>query len=412
MELIETKFKQTELGLIPEDWKVSPLKNITNLMTNGFVGTAKTQYVDSSDGILYIQGYNVKENSFNFNGIKRVNKEFHLKNSKSNLKEGDLLTVQTGDVGLTTIVPKELEGSNCHALIITRVKKHKIYPKFVAFYLNSFIGRERLREIETGTTMKHINVGDMVHFEVPLPPTIDEQKAIAQVLSDTDNLIQSIEEKLLKKKAIKQGAMQKLLAPKEDWERVKLDSVIEVNRGGSPRPIQDYITTSPNGVNWIKIGDTTKNGKYISSTKEKIIPEGVANSRKVNIGDFLLSNSMSFGRPYILKIDGCIHDGWLVLQNYQTSFDKEFLYYTLMSKNVYNQYLSKASGSGVLNLNKELVKTIELNKPKSLEEQKRIATILSDMDSEIEQLEQKLSKYKMVKQGLMQNLLTGKIRLV
>ncbi len=121
---------------------------------------------------------------------------------------------------------------------------------------------------------------------------------------------------------------------------------------------------------------------------------------------------MCFGRPYILKIDGCIHDGWLVLQNYQDSFDREFLYYTLMSKDIYNQYLTKASGSGVLNLNKELVKTVELNKPKSLEEQIRIAIILSDMDAEIEQLEQKLSKCKMVKQGLMQNSLTGKIRLV
>lgn len=192
---------------------------------------------------------------------------------------------------------------------------------------------------------------------------------------------------------------------------MKLDKVIEVNRGGSPRPIQDYITTSPNGINWIKIGDTSRDGKYITETKEKIIPEGAMNSREVKVGDFLLSNSMSFGRPYILKIDGSIHDGWLVLQNYQDSFDREFLYYTLMSKDVFNQYMTKAAGSGVLNLNKELVKTVELNRPKDIKEQTRIAQILTDIDNEIEALEKKLSKYKQLKQGLMQELLTGRIRL-
>ena len=172
------------------------------------------------------------------------------------------------------------------------------------------------------------------------------------------------------------------------------------------------MTSSPTGINWIKIGDTSSTSKYITETKEKIIPDGINYSRKVNIGDFLLSNSMSFGRPYILKIDGCIHDGWLVLQNYQKSFDTEFLYYSLMSKYVFNQYLTKASGSGVLNLNKELVKTVELNKPININEQIRIATILSDMDKEIEALESKKAKYEQIKQGMMQELLTGKTRLV
>jgi len=254
---------------------------------------------------------------------------------------------------------------------------------------------------------------DMVtEMLIPLPPTRTEQNAIATALSDMDGLTEGLEKLLVKKRNIKQGAMQDLLTPKDGWEKVMLDDVIDVNRGGSPRPIQDYITSSPNGINWIKIGDTSPASKYITDSKEKIIPEGVQNSRKVNVGDFLLSNSMSFGRPYILKIEGCIHDGWLVLQNYQNSFDREFLYYTLMSKYVYNQYLAKASGTGVLNLNKELVKTIELNKPKDLTEQIYIAKILSDMDTEIAQLETQLSKYKMLKTGMMQELLTGKKRLV
>ncbi|MBR9855998.1 MAG: restriction endonuclease subunit S, partial [Algicola sp.] len=164
-------------------------------------------------------------------------------------------------------------------------------------------------------------------------------------------------------------------------------------------------------VNWIKIGDTDKNGKYITSCKEKIKPEGEANSRRVYKGDLLLSNSMSFGRPYLLKIEGCIHDGWLALQNYKEVFDTEYLFYLLSSQIVYDQYLKKAAGSGVLNLNKKLVESIELKFPSNLNEQKAIAEILASCDKEIEQLNQKLNKLVQLKQGMMQNLLTGRIRL-
>src|SRR5690554_4827414 len=120
---------------------------------------------------------------------------------------------------------------------------------------------------------------------------------------------------------------------------------------------------------------------------------------------------MSYGRPYILKIEGCIHDGWLVLQNYKESFNTEFLYYLLTSKYMLDQYKSKAAGSSVLNLNKELVASVEVLIP-SLSEQERIATILSDMDAELEALEQQLDKARQIKQGMMQELLTGRVRLV
>lgn len=190
-----------------------------------------------------------------------------------------------------------------------------------------------------------------------------------------------------------------------DWDFVQLKEKIKVSRGGSPRPIQAYLTKNPNGINWIKIGDTSSNSKYITSAKEKIIEEGVMNSREVKIGDFLLSNSMSFGRPYILKINGCIHDGWLVLQNYHEEFDKEYLYYLLSSNYILNQYKSKAAGSSVLNLNKELVSSVHLIAP-TLEEQKSIATALTDIDELISGLEKLISKKKDIKQGAMQQLLT------
>ena len=141
----------------------------------------------------------------------------------------------------------------------------------------------------------------------------------------------------------------------ESWAWVRLGTVLEIARGGSPRPIQQYLTTESNGVNWIKIGDADKGGKYIYKTKEKICPEGVTKSRMVHSGDFLLTNSMSFGRPYILKTDGCIHDGWLVLSNRFECYSVDFLYYILSSPFAYYQFCDSVSGAVVKNLNSDKV---------------------------------------------------------
>ncbi len=163
---------------------------------------------------------------------------------------------------------------------------------------------------------------------------------------------------------------------KKDWEVKKLGEVLSIERGGSPRPISRYITNSEDGLNWIKIADATASDKYIYKTKEKITREGLHKTRLVNIGDFILSNSMSFGRPYIMKTTGCIHDGWLVLrQNGTKIFDTEFLYYLLSSTYVFNQFNSLAAGSTVRNLNIALVSSVSVPIP-PLPEQKRIVSIL------------------------------------
>lgn len=197
----------------------------------------------------------------------------------------------------------------------------------------------------------------------------------------------------------------------EPWVEKRLGETCSIYRGGSPRPIESYITNDVNGINWIKIGDVEPGSKYIIKTAEKIKLEGESKSRKVYAGDFILSNSMSFGRPFILKIDGCIHDGWLVIQNYQEYFDLDYLYYLLGSEYVFEQYRKMAAGSSVQNLNKDKVSNVLVRMSLSKTEQTAIAEILSDMDKEIAELESKRTKYERIKQGMMQQLLTGKIRL-
>ena len=402
------------IGIIPQDWGIAPVSELVRKGDGIKIGPFGSQLKKE---LLVKRGFKVygQENVFHKNleiGNRYLTKNHFIKLQSCELSEGDFIVSMMGTIGKTMVMPKSFEkGIMDSHLLRLRLRGDLIDTKFLSHIFESKTLLDQVFKLSVGGIMDGLSSRIVKMILIPLPP-LAEQKAIAEVLSDTDNLIQSLEKQIEKKRMIKQGVMQELLTPKENWEKIKLSKVIDVNRGGSPRPIQNYITTSSHGVNWIKIGDTSSLSKFITESKEKIISEGVQYSRKVNVGDFLLSNSMSFGRPYILRIEGCIHDGWLVLQNYQSSFDTEFLYYTLMSKDVFNQYLAKASGSGVLNLNKELVKTIELNRPKNLIEQTRIAKILSDMDSGLGALEKKLNKYKAIKKGLMQSLLTGKIRLL
>ena len=159
----------------------------------------------------------------------------------------------------------------------------------------------------------------------------------------------------------------------DSWVWIRLKNICKVARGGSPRPIKAYLTNAPNGINWIKIGDTDKGGKYINSTKEKIIPEGMKKSRFVHAGDFLLTNSMSFGRPYILNVDGCIHDGWLVLSGYEGVYDQDYLFYMLSSTFAYYQFCDVVSGAVVKNLNSDKVAASIFPLP-PLAEQRRIVS--------------------------------------
>ena len=222
--------------------------------------------------------------------------------------------------------------------------------------------------------------------------------------------IKAEKEQLIKEKKIKKS---KPLAPITDdekpfdipdsWEWVRLGDVITILRGGSPRPIKKYLTDDPQGINWIKIGDSKPNSKYIEYAAEKIIPEGLSKTRIVSKGDFLLSNSMSFGRPYILKINGAVHDGWLILSDYDHLFNKDYLYYLLSSGFINTQFMNLATGSTVKNLNRERVaNTIAVVPP--LSEQSRIAAKIAQLFALLRKVESSTQQY-----AKLQTLLKSKV---
>lgn len=417
----ETKFKDTEVGRIPEDWEATRIDKLCCLKARiGWQGLTTGEYLPQGDYVL-ITGTDFNDGYIDWKNCYYVSKWKYDQDINIQIKEGDVLISKDGTIGKVAFLDSiPGPGTLNSGVFVVRPKQDNVMNKaYLSWIFKSIWFKSFIDQLTVGSTINHLYQKDFVKFQLVYPNDISEQSRIATALSAIDNLISELGKLIEKKRAIKKGAMQQLLTGKkrlkgfnEPWVEKKLGEDALILRGGSPRPIEDYITDSQDGLNWIKIGDVKPNDKYFRKTAEKIKKEGLNRTRQVKKGDFILSNSMSFGRPYILDIDGCIHDGWLVIQDYQETYDMLFLYYILCSDAVMNQYASMAAESSVQNLNKEKVANVLLYAPSSLKEQSAIAKVLSSMDEEISFLEAKREKYNAIKQGMMQQLLTGKIRLV
>ena len=249
-----------------------------------------------------------------------------------------------------------------------------------------------------------------------IAPSLAEQRRIGAFFDRLDSLITLHQRKYDKLCVLKKSMLDKMfpkggsLYPEirfagftDPWEQRKLSELVEIERGGSPRPIERYITDDPCGLNWVKIGDAPELGRYITQTTEKIKPEGLAKTRQVYPGDLVLSNSMSFGRPYIMAIKGCIHDGWLLIRDAQKHFDPIFLCHMLGAPQMLNQYRMFAAGSTVNNLNKELVGKAIVSLP-SKDEQREIGIVLDRLDSLITLHQRKLELLRNIKKSMLDKM--------
>jgi restriction endonuclease S subunit len=216
---------------------------------------------------------------------------------------------------------------------------------------------------------------------LPLPP-LEEQRRIAAILDKAS----SIQSAAAEGAALATAALYRSLLMEElskmDADKVRLGDILEIAQGGSPRPIQAFLTNEPSGINWIMIGDTAVGEKYITKTAKMIKPEGLSKTRLVKEGDLLLSNSMSFGRPYIMKTDGAIHDGWLLLRDSAQNSSPDYLYHVLGSPLCYSQFLRAAAGATVKNLNTAIVSSVEIPLP-AFEKQLEIAARLDSVEVKV-----------------------------
>ncbi len=380
---------------IPTDWKQVKANEICSLITNGFVGKATDFYTESEDGVIYIQGYNILENGFKFNGVKKVTRDFHKKNSKSNLREGDVLIIQTGDVGLTTIVPKSLAGSNCHALIINRFIQEKAFPQYMSQFYNSPVGRHLLKRIETGSTMKHLNVGDLKKLKIILPP-LPEQHRIAAVLETWDKALETLTRKIELKKNIKKGLMQDLLTGKrrikgfdEEWKTVKLGDICEIKTGKKDN--QDKIENGEYPF-FVRSPHIERIDSY-SFDGEAILIPGEGNIGKI----FHYING---------KFD--YHQRVYRVSDFQKKAIGKFIYFHFL-QNFAKQANTHSVKATVDSLRLPTFQMYEINLP-SKEEQTAIAHILTTANDEITTLEKKKQILEDQKKFLLNNLITGQIR--
>ena len=267
-----------------------------------------------------------------------------------------------------------------------------------------------------GSTFVEVSGKQMARMELLMPPTLSEQQEIGRFFASLDSTITLHQRKLDGMKLLKKSLLQKMF-PKngesvpevrfpgftDAWTQSKFGPLVTIERGGSPRPIDRFITDSPNGLNWVKIGDAPKQGNYITKTAEKIRPEGLSKTREVHPGDLILSNSMSFGKPYIMAINGCIHDGWLAIRNYQNSFDLKFLCVLLGTSQMLSQYKAMAAGSTVNNLNKELVGSTMVKFP-CLDEQRKIGRFFESFEDSLSINQREIDELQKLKTSFSQQM--------
>lgn len=299
-----------------------------------------------------------------------------------------------------------------HAVVTT--PKPGISTDWLFFNLE-FIG---LNRFATGQAQPGLSVEVLEKVSCAAPKDEAEQQKIADCLTSLDGVIAAQGWKVEALKTHKRGLLQQLF-PREgetrprlrfpefrnapEWKEAPLGRLTVIVRGGSPRPIDAFLTHETDGLNWLKIGDVDREAKYATNTEEKVRPEALSKTRVIYPGDFILSNSMSFGRPYISTIETCIHDGWIAVTKIPEGLNHEFLYYAILSERCQRYFIDQAAGSGVLNLNKDIVQLLPLGLP-SKAEQQRIADCLSALETRIAAESNQLTALKTHKHGLMQQL--------
>lgn len=395
-----------------EGWKRTPILEICEIIGGGTPTSSNDVYWNGD--IPWISSSDINENNISeITPTRHITKDA-IKNSATKLCKAPSIHI-VSRVGVGKVAFSRVDI--CTSQDFTNLCNINCNYIFLS-YLLSIIMKQKVQETQ-GTSIKGIASAEIKNLHVPLPE-IEEQQRIADCLSSLDDLISAVADKIETLKEYKKGLMQQLF-PAEgktipairfpefqnagEWEvDNEFSQYIKLYRGSSPRPIKEYLTQDIDGVNWIKIGDTKSSKNYIiNNVEEKITQKGSTKSRYVYQGELILANSMSFGKTYLLEVEGCIYDGWFVLREYENNYYKPFLLHLLNSEYMQNQYLKLSAGGIVLNISSDIVYQTKLPHT-SIDEQQKIADCLSSVDELISTETAKLDQLKKHKKGLMQQL--------
>lgn len=268
------------------------------------------------------------------------------------------------------------------AIRIMQNRRDSLNPNFLYYLLSSDSFFAYNMQHAKGAKMPRGSKSAILNYRIPVPP-LEVQRELVSVLDRYTELEAQLkavlEAELEARRAQYDYYAGELLTVDQGAPRVRLGTVATIVRGASPRPIQQFLTDDPGGAPWIKIGDVPAGGKYITRTEQRITSDGASRSRRVNPGDFVLSNSMSFGRPYISRIEGYIHDGWLAIRGFEDSYVPEYLYYLLRSAPIQEEFKRRAGAGTVQNLNADIVRAVEIPLPPR-EVQNHVVAVLDRFD--------------------------------
>ncbi len=424
--LSELKFIRTEIGLIPADWKVGLLKDKVIKVGSGITPRGGEK-IYKSEGRPFIRSQNVGWGELRLDDIAYIDENTHKTFDSTEIQKDDVLLNITGaSIGRSAIADERVVKGNVNQHVcIIRTKQNELNPYYLNYLLLSRIGQDQIDSFQSGGNRQGLNLGQIKIFNIPIPPTTTEQAKIAQVLSDIDTLLALQENLSAKKRNIKTGIMQLFLSGNKRlpgfkglWEVKKLSSVSWFQEGPGVRASQ--FTQS--GIKLLNGTNIWKGKLLLDSTNRYISIEeanGPYSHFLIDPGDIVIASSgitidkfeekVSFVSKEHLPL--CMNTSTIRFKIRNNSFDSKFLYYFLMSKQFKDQIGTKATGSAQLNFGPSHLEMVEIFMPKDKKEQTAIATILSDIDAEIEMIEGNLNKLKFIKQGMMQLLLRGKIRL-
>ena len=411
-------YKQTEVGVIPEDWEIRKCSDLSERIMVGIV-IRPTQYY-TRDGVPALRSANIREDGINDLDLVFISEESNQLLTKSQVREGDVLTVRTGYPGTSAVAESKHTGSNCIDILITRPSS-QVDPRWLCLWINSPFGKEQVLRNQGGLAQKHFNVGDMRNLVVALPQ-IAEQRAISKAIRDVDVLIRSIVVLIDKKRGIKQAAMQELLTAKRrlpgfegEWEVKRLgdSALLKARIGWQGLTTAEYLSSG----NYFLVTGTEFDSGYIAWNNCHFVDEKRYKQDKyiqLRPRDILVTKDGTIGKVALvtdLPGQATLNSGIFVIRPLDNAFNPEFFYYLLCSQ-VFSEFLGQlAAGSTINHLYQKDFVSFSYQKPPTIEEQAAIANILNGIDSELIALKTCLNKTRAIKQGMMQQLLTGKIRL-
>lgn len=420
--MVESKLKNTDIGQIPEDWDLVNWNDVFDFKSTASYSRAEIKLSGDVGYIHYGDIHTKIKATLDVN--KFVSGYISNRQLKTyiTIKEGDLIMADASEdlsgVGKSFEVintPKNPVISGLHTFLIREKKSGFLANGFKGyFYFNPLI-KKQYDSLATGLKVYSLSKGSFQHIQIPLP-SIYEQKAITEVLAETDFWISSLENLILKKRNLKQGAIQMMLTPKEDWETKKLGDVCEYRNG---KALEKYFNNA-GGLKVISIGNYSLDSKYVGNNiyiskdyKNQLKKFLVKKNELTMILNDKTSTGDIIGRClFIEKNDEFIINQRSIILNLKESIESKFMYYHLNSDFIRTKIFKESKPGTQIYINTNDVLDLLVYYPKSIKEQNRIANLLSDMDSEIENLEKKLNKVKQLKQGIIEQLLTGKIRLV